>query len=79
MKQTQTATRRTWTVLYSCMCILLNPGCGRSSTHAGAPRVVCATECIGQPWVILDTCTVHCECGRIGNSEILACNVSCRG
>ena len=26
-----------------------------------------------------DTCTVHGERGRIGNSEIFACNVFCRG
>ena len=58
-------------VQYSRTGILSNPGCGRSSTQAGAPR--CATK-------MQQTATdVHCEWGRIGNSKICACDVFCRG
>ena len=83
-KQMQTATRRhvqctvQYCMLY-CTCILSNPRCSDSRTHAGAPRVACTTKMQRTATGHRDTCTVHGEHGRIGNSEIFGCNVLCRG
>ena len=83
-KQMQTATRRhvhctvQYCMLY-CTCILSNPGCSNSRTHAGAPRVACATKMQRTATGLRDTCPVHGERGRIRNSEIFACNVFFRG
>ena len=82
MKQTQTATHGMWTVLY-CLAVQWYVYLVKSRmwalkyTHWGSEGCVRNKKCSRQPWA-LDTHTVHRECSRIGNSEILACNVSCR-
>ena len=80
-KQTRTATRRHVHCTVACctVCVFCQiPDVAATYTRWGSKGCVHnknATDSHGHR----DTCTVHGEHGRIGNSEMFACNVSCRG